>query len=88
MLSEERDRLRETDSFTILEYIKTSIEILMNMKMEEHEAEMKNKGKHKEVSRSKAVSEGGGGLLGGEDMSESGSEFGKGDRLNDYEQML
>ena len=35
MLGEERERLRDTNSFTILEYIKTSIEILMNMKMEE-----------------------------------------------------
>ena len=35
MLAEERERLRDTNSFTILEYIKTSIEILMNMKMEE-----------------------------------------------------
>ena len=36
MLQEERDRLRDTNPFTILEYVKTSIEILMNMKMEEH----------------------------------------------------
>ena len=35
ILAEERERLRETNPFTILEYIKTSIEILMNMKMEE-----------------------------------------------------
>ena len=35
ILAEERDRLRETNPFTILEYIKTSIEILMNMKIEE-----------------------------------------------------
>jgi hypothetical protein len=35
MLSKERKRLKEIDHFTILDYIKTSIEILMNMKMEE-----------------------------------------------------
>ena len=35
MLKQERDKLRDTDPFTILEYIKSSIEILMNMKMEE-----------------------------------------------------
>lgn len=29
--------MRESNPFTILEYIKTSIEILMNMKMEEHQ---------------------------------------------------
>ena len=40
VLSEERDWLRDTNPFTILEYIKTSIEILMNMKMEEQQ-EMK-----------------------------------------------
>jgi hypothetical protein len=93
VLAEERDRLRETDSFTILEYIKTSIEILMNMKMEEHEEEMKKnkqikgKGQGKAVNRSKAISEGGtkGLLEGRDDISESGSEFGKGDRGNEYE---
>ena len=37
VLQEERERLKDTNSFTILEYIKTSIEILMNMKMEEHQ---------------------------------------------------
>jgi len=36
MLAKERQKLRDTDPFTVLEYIKTSIEILMNMKMEEH----------------------------------------------------
>ena len=37
MLQKERKRLQEADNFVILDYIKTSIEILMNMKMEEHE---------------------------------------------------
>ena len=74
-MADERDRLREVDPFTVLEYIKTSIEILMNMKMEEHEAEIKNKQVKKiKVNRSKAVSDGAKGLL--EDVSESGSEFG------------
>ncbi len=36
-LEEERDRLREVDSFTLLDYIRTSVEILMNLKIEEHE---------------------------------------------------
>jgi len=96
-LQEERERLRETDSFTILEYIKTSIEILMNMKMEEHQAEMaKNKKLSKKKggkSKSKANSESGAkGMLGGveddDEASDSGSEVGKSDRMNDYEQML
>ena len=37
MLSKERKRLKDVEAFTILDYIKTSIEILMNMKMEESE---------------------------------------------------
>ena len=36
-LEEERERLREVDSFTVLDYIRTSVEILMNLKIEEHE---------------------------------------------------
>lgn len=36
MLNKERKRLKDIDAFTILDYIKTSIEILMNMKMEEN----------------------------------------------------
>jgi hypothetical protein len=52
MLGKERKRLRDVDHFTILDYIKTSIEILMNMKMEESalDKEMNpqaNKSKHK-----------------------------------------
>lgn len=35
MLAKERKRLKDVEHFTILDYIKTSIEILMNMKMEE-----------------------------------------------------
>ncbi len=37
MLSKERQKLRDVDAFTVLDYIKTSIEILMNMKMEEQQ---------------------------------------------------
>jgi hypothetical protein len=32
------------DAFTIIDYIKTSIEILMNMRMEEYEGDKTNKG--------------------------------------------
>lgn len=39
MLAKERKRLKDLDSFTIVDYIKTSIEILMNMRMEEYEGE-------------------------------------------------
>lgn len=39
MLLKERQRLREVDLLTVLDYIKCSIEILMNMKMEENEYE-------------------------------------------------
>lgn len=37
MLGKERKKLKDVDAFTILDYIKTSIEILMNMKMDESE---------------------------------------------------
>jgi len=46
MLKQEREKLRDTDPFTILEYIKSSIEILMNMKMEEQKPQSKTKSKH------------------------------------------
>ena len=47
MLSKERKKLRDVDSFTILDYIKTSIEILMNMKMEENELDNQKDKKQK-----------------------------------------
>lgn len=34
-LSKEREKLRDIDPFTVVEYIKASVEILMNMKMDE-----------------------------------------------------
>ena len=43
MLYKERKKLRDCDSFTVLDYVKTSIEILMNMKMEESEVEKENR---------------------------------------------
>ena len=86
MLHEERERLKETDPFTVLEYIKTSIEILMNMKMEEHEAEVeKNKKMAKRKTRSSNADTRG--LLSHVDNEdiESSSEYNKGDRTNDYD---
>jgi hypothetical protein len=44
MLGKERKRLREVDPFTILDYVKTSIEILMSMKMEENDLDKEAKG--------------------------------------------
>ena len=58
ILQEERERLAETSPFTILEYIKTSIEILMNMKMEEHQDQVaKNKKEKKKRRLEDGVSE-------------------------------
>ena len=37
ILKKERRKLYNTDAFTIIDYVKTSIEILMNMKSEESE---------------------------------------------------
>ena len=34
---QEKEDLRDVDGYTLIEYIKGSIEILMNMKMEENE---------------------------------------------------
>lgn len=33
----EKDQMKEVDGFTLIDYIKSSIEILMNMKIEENE---------------------------------------------------
>mmetsp|Transcript_15301 Transcript_15301/g.14880 ORF Transcript_15301/g.14880 Transcript_15301/m.14880 type:complete len:107 (+) Transcript_15301:235-555(+) len=33
----EKDALKEVDGFTLIDYIKSSVEILMNMKIEENE---------------------------------------------------
>lgn len=44
MLKDERDQLKDVDSFVIIEYIKSSIEILLSLKLEEQEKELK-KGK-------------------------------------------
>ena len=42
-MEEERDRLYKVDSINVLEYIKQSVEILMNMKGEEYEQYIKNR---------------------------------------------
>mmetsp|Transcript_7096 Transcript_7096/g.5354 ORF Transcript_7096/g.5354 Transcript_7096/m.5354 type:complete len:94 (-) Transcript_7096:681-962(-) len=50
MLTKERKRLRDVDAFTMLDYIKTSIEILMNMKMDENGGDDKAKKKRSKDS--------------------------------------
>ena len=76
--------MRETSPFTILEYIKTSIEILMNMKMEEQQ-EMRECRKKR---RSKQPGKTGGAVEGDEDLeSESGVSCAEG-APSEYEQML
>ena len=39
---QEREKLKDTDPFTVVEYIKASVEILMNMKMEEQAGKQQN----------------------------------------------
>lgn len=62
-LGKERQKLKDVDAFTILDYIKTSIEILMNMKMDENDPDKEGKkGKSKpknanEASTSNLVSD-------------------------------
>ncbi len=51
--------MKDVDAFTILDYIKTSIEILMNMKMEEHEGENQNKGNGAKKQKAKKSIDGG-----------------------------
>lgn len=67
MLSKERKRLKEIDHFTILDYIKTSIEILMNMKMEEGGDGEANKSlaNHKKLSKQNKENSNSGVLVGG-----------------------
>ena len=42
-LTKEKDRLLKQDGFQILEYIRSSIEIIMNLKIEDLEKEMNHK---------------------------------------------
>lgn len=53
MLGKERKKIKDVDSFTILDYIKTSIEILMNMKMDEEGGDNNNMKKSKEKRKLK-----------------------------------
>jgi len=72
--------LRETNPFTILEYIKTSIEILMNMKMEEQQ-ELKND-KQDEKRKSKRQTR-------KDDQGDESESVVSGDEApSEYEQML
>eukprot|EP00347_Sterkiella_histriomuscorum_P017361 403349677 len=41
---QEKDMMKEVDGFTLIDYIKSSIEILMNMKIEENEQQQKDLG--------------------------------------------
>lgn len=45
----EKEALREVDGFTLIDYIKSSVEILMNMKIEENDgaSSLKNRFKNK-----------------------------------------
>ena len=76
ILLEERERLTDTSPFTILEYIKTSIEILMNMKMEEHQDQMEKNKKQKKKAKDK------------DGASETESVISQDGPPSDYEQML
>jgi hypothetical protein len=41
--------LKEVDGFTLIDYIKSSVEILMNMKIEENDANSSGKNKKKRI---------------------------------------
>lgn len=53
IFEQEKDKLRCTDPHTIIEYIRSSVEILMNLKQEEFDAEKKKK-KSKRKAKLKA----------------------------------
>lgn len=42
-MEDERDRLYKLDTLEVLDYIKQSVEILMNMKSDEYETYQKNR---------------------------------------------
>lgn len=42
-IEDEREKLWDTDELIILDYIRSSVEILMNLKIEEHEEEFEEK---------------------------------------------
>lgn len=89
-MNKERKRLKEVDHFTILDYIKTSIEILMNMKMEESEGnkEEKDEGKkkkHQKLQKSLNSSVNGTGVLVGGVISDTESLKSMDEPPKDYE---
>jgi hypothetical protein len=60
MLGKEKDKLKQVDAFMVLEYIRSSIEILMNLKIEEHEYESEakeRKRKKEKILEAKSVDE-------------------------------
>ncbi len=87
MLQKERKRLKEVDHFTILDYIKTSIEILMNMKMEESGGDEAGKKKQKERKAMTKENSNSGVLMGGV-VSDTESMRSMDEPPKDYEQML
>jgi hypothetical protein len=48
-MEEERSRLYKIDSIEVLDYIKQSVEILMNMKGEEYDQYIKNRDLHERM---------------------------------------
>ena len=50
-MEEERERLYKVESLEILEYVKQSVEILMNMKGDEFDVYQKNKEFHEKVKK-------------------------------------
>lgn len=53
MFEKEKQKLREVNSHTILDYIKSSIEILMNLKSEEQNNKLSKKAKQKKSEMDK-----------------------------------
>ena len=52
-MDEERDRLFKVDSLEVIDYIRQSVEILMNMKQEEYEIYLKNQELQERINKRK-----------------------------------
>lgn len=50
-MEEERERLYHVDSLEVLDYVKQSVEILMNMKAEEYDSYLKNREHQEKMAR-------------------------------------
>ena len=56
ILEEEKQKLEKVSGFTVLEYVRTSIEVIMNLKIEDLEKEFNNRNRFERDSVDDGVS--------------------------------